>query len=57
MIESSVVRTLTAEVRELRKAYREEIESLREALIAAHGEILRLRRRLGSAADGLESNG
>lgn len=57
MIESSVVRTLTAEVKELRRAYREEIESLREALIAAHGEILRLRRRLGSAADGPESNG
>ncbi len=45
--QSSVVRTLTAQVRELRKQYREEIKTLQDALAAAHGEILNLRRQAG----------
>lgn len=49
--ESSVVRTLTAQVSQMRRQYREEIESLREALAAAHGEILQLRRGVGTAGN------
>jgi hypothetical protein len=44
---SSVVRTLTAQLAELRRRHREEVGTLRQALEAAHGENLDLRRRLG----------
>ena len=47
---SSVVRTLTAQLAELKRRHREEVTTLRQALEAAHGENLELRRRLGSAA-------
>ena len=49
MSESSVVRTLTAQVRELRRQYGEEIKALQDALAAAHGEILKLRRKVGAS--------
>jgi Family of unknown function (DUF6262) len=44
---SSVVRTLTAQLAELKRRHREEVSTLRQALEAAHGENLELRRRLG----------
>jgi Family of unknown function (DUF6262) len=44
---SSVVRTLTAQLAELKRRHREEVATLRQALEAAHGENLDLRRRLG----------
>lgn len=44
---SSVVRTLTAKLAELKRRHREEVSTLRQALEAAHGENLELRRRLG----------
>jgi outer membrane murein-binding lipoprotein Lpp len=44
---SSVVRTLTAQLAELKRRHREEVSTLRQALEAAHGENLDLRRRLG----------
>lgn len=44
---SSVVRTLTAQLTELKRRHREEVQSLKQALAAAHGENLELRRRLG----------
>ena len=47
---SSIVRTLTAQLADLRRRHREETAELREALGQAHGENLLLRRRL-SAAD------
>jgi hypothetical protein len=44
---SSVIRTLTAQLAELKRRHRDEISTLRQALEAAHGENLALRRRLG----------
>jgi outer membrane murein-binding lipoprotein Lpp len=44
---SSVVRTLTTQMAELKRRHREEIQTLKAALEAAHGENLQLRRRLG----------
>ena len=44
---SSVVRTLTAQLAELKRRHREEVSTLRQALEAAHGENLDLRRRPG----------
>jgi hypothetical protein len=41
------VRTLTAELAELKRRHRDEIRALNQALEAAHGENLELRRRLG----------
>jgi len=43
---SSVVRTLTAQLADLRHRHREETAELRQALEQAHGENLLLRRRL-----------
>jgi hypothetical protein len=43
----SVIRTLTAQLTELKRRHREEVNALRQALEAAHGENLELRRRLG----------
>jgi outer membrane murein-binding lipoprotein Lpp len=47
---SSVVRTLTAQLAELKRRHRDEVQALKAALEAAHGENLELRRRLGSRA-------
>jgi hypothetical protein len=44
---SSVIRTLTAQLAELRRRHRDEVNTLRQALETAHGENLDLRRRLG----------
>ena len=44
---SSVIRTLTAELTDARARHRAEVGQLRQALAAAHGENLLLRRRLG----------
>ncbi len=44
---SNVVRALTAQLADLRRRHREEVDELRAALAAAHGENLELRRRLG----------
>jgi Family of unknown function (DUF6262) len=43
----SVIRTLTAQLAELKRRHRDEITTLQQALQAAHGENLELRRRLG----------
>jgi hypothetical protein len=43
---NSVIRTLTAQLTELRRRHRDEVSTLRQALEAAHGENLQLRRRL-----------
>ncbi|MDT3446266.1 MULTISPECIES: DUF6262 family protein [unclassified Pseudofrankia] len=47
---SNIVRTLTAQLSELKARHRAEITALNEALAAAHGENLLLRRRLGPNA-------
>lgn len=47
--DSQVVRTLAAQLRELKHRHHGEIIELRSALAAAHGENLKLRRQLGSA--------
>lgn len=44
---SSVVRTLTTQLAELKRRHRDEVTALRQALEAAHGENLELRRRIG----------
>ncbi len=44
---SSVIRTLTAQLAELRRRHRDEVNTLRQALETAHGENLDLRRHLG----------
>jgi hypothetical protein len=44
---SSVVRTLTVQLAELKRRHRDEIRALNQALEAAHGENLELRRHLG----------
>jgi len=44
---SSIVRTLTAQLADLKRRHREETAALRQALEQAHGENLRLRRQLG----------
>jgi hypothetical protein len=45
---SNVVRALTAQLADLRRRHREEVDELRAALAAAHGENLELRRKLGT---------
>ncbi|MFC5745281.1 DUF6262 family protein [Actinomadura rugatobispora] len=47
---SSVVRTLTAQLADLKRRHRDEVTALKQALEAAHGENLELRRRLGPRA-------
>ncbi|MEU3214741.1 DUF6262 family protein [Streptomyces sp. NPDC006971] len=44
---SSVVRTLTAQLTELKQRHRDEVQALRQALEATQSENLELRRRLG----------
>jgi hypothetical protein len=46
---SSVVRTLTAQLADLKRRHREETAELRQALEQAHGENLLLRRRITAA--------
>ena len=48
----SVIRTLTAELTASKASHRAEVEQLRQALAAAHGENLLLRRRLGNPGQG-----
>jgi|ERR1017187_1050936 hypothetical protein len=43
----AVIRTLTAQLADLKRRHRDETAALRQALEAAHGENLLLRRRLG----------
>ena len=43
----SVIRTLTTQLTELKRRHRDEVNALEQALEAAHGENLELRRRLG----------
>ena len=50
-LSASVVRTLTAQLAELRRRHREETTALRQALEQAHGENLLLRRRLAAGRD------
>lgn len=45
-VPSSVVRTLTAQLAELKHRHHREVAALKQALEAAHGENLELRRRL-----------
>jgi hypothetical protein len=45
---SSVVRTLTAQLADIKRRHREETAALRQALEQAHGENLLLRRRLAA---------
>ncbi len=47
---SSVVRTLTAQLGTLKQRHRDEVGQLKQALEAAQGEVLELRRRLGHRA-------
>jgi hypothetical protein len=47
---SSVVRTLTAQLADLKRRHREETAELRQALEQAHGENLLLRRGLGAGS-------
>ena len=44
---SSVIRTLTTQLTELKRRQRDETDTLKQALEAAHGENLELRRRRG----------
>jgi uncharacterized protein DUF6262 len=44
---SSVIRTLTTQLVELKRRHRDEVHTLQQALEAAHGENLELRRQLG----------
>jgi hypothetical protein len=50
---SSAVRTLTAQLADLKRRHREETTTLRQALEQAHGENLLLRRRLAAPERGL----
>ncbi len=43
---SSVIRTLTTQLADLKRRHRDEVHDLNQALEAAHGENLELRRRL-----------
>ncbi|MGH3120853.1 MAG: DUF6262 family protein [Streptosporangiaceae bacterium] len=47
---SSIVRTLTAQLADLKRRHRDETTALRQALEQAHGENLALRRRLAGHA-------
>jgi len=49
---SSIIRTLTAELTASKARHRAEVEQLHQALAAAHGENLLLRRRLGQPDQG-----
>lgn len=51
---SSIVRTLTAQLADLKRRHREETAALRHALEQAHGENLILRRQLGAGTRAAE---
>jgi hypothetical protein len=48
---SNVVRALTVQISELKRQHRAEVDVLNQALQAAHGENLTLRRQLGHRAN------
>ena len=48
---TNVVRALTAQISELKRQHRAEVDVLNQALQAAHGENLTLRRQLGHRAN------
>jgi hypothetical protein len=50
----SIVRTLTAQLADLKRRHREETAALRQALEQAHGENLILRRQLGTGTRAAE---
>jgi hypothetical protein len=52
---SSVVRALTAQITELKRQHRADVDALNQALRAAHGENLALRRQLGHRASSMPS--
>lgn len=47
---SAAVRALSSQIKDLKRRHAEAIQELREALAAAHGENLELRRRLARSA-------
>jgi hypothetical protein len=51
------VRTLTAQLADLKRRHREETAALRQALEQAHGENLALRRRLAAGTPEPRSGG
>jgi hypothetical protein len=51
--ESTLVLTLTAQINELQKRHRNEVQALRDALEQAHGENLDLRRELARRGTGI----
>ena len=51
---SSIVRTLTVQLADLKRRHREETAALRQALEQAHGENLILRRQLGAGTRAAE---
>ena len=54
--ETNIIRVLTAQVQEERRARHDETTKLREALAVAHAELLRLRRSLADHGDQSRSN-
>lgn len=48
---TSAIRALSTQLKEQRRRHRDEIEALQKALAAAHGENLKLRRRLAQLDD------
>jgi hypothetical protein len=52
---SSVIRTLTAQLADLKRRHHAEINELKQALETAHGENLDLRRRLGRHSTGQQT--
>jgi hypothetical protein len=52
---SSVIRTLTTQLTELRRRHRDEVNTLKHALETAQGEILELRRRLSGRPQDAET--
>lgn len=49
--DSTLVRRLSQQLVDTRRKHRDEVAELRQALQAAHGELLRLRRQLSDTAD------
>jgi hypothetical protein len=50
-----VIRTLTTQLTELRRRHRDEMNTLKQALETAQGEILELRRRLSGRPQDAET--
>jgi hypothetical protein len=51
--ESTLVLALTAQINELRRRHRHDVQNLRDALAQAHGENLDLRRELARRGNGI----